>query len=856
MIFNNFSLKVRMTLFTLIIFLISIWSLTFFAGHTLREEMEHLLGDQQVTAVSMLAAQVNHDLVEKLTALESVAGRVSPAMLADPPSLQTFLEERPILQGMFNGGILAVGIDGTAIADVPVSTRRIGVNYLDIDVIAAALKEGKASVGRPIIGKKLLVPVFGMAVPIRDAESRVIGALSGVTNLGKANFLDKVCDNRYGKTGGYVLLIPEHRLIITATDKSRIMQPLPAPGIHPRLDNFLQGYEGSTVYINPLGVEVLGSAKGIPVANWLLGVTLPTAEAFAPIRAMQQRILLVAIFMTLLVGAVTWWMLKSQLFPLLAATKTLAALADTSQPPQPLPITSQDEIGELIYGFNRLLQALGQREEALKRSEKLYRLLTENIKDVVWTLDIETMYFRYVSPSVEKLRGYTPEEILAEPVTKGHTPEAAEYLTNLIHSRAKAFSSGEEPPDKFYTDEVERPCKNGSTVWIEVNTNYYINPETGQVELLGVTRDITERKLVDAALRESEVRLAQSHQIMAGVLEHTHMMAVFLDQRFNFIWVNRAYADTGGHEPSFFVGKNHFDLYPHAENQAIFQGVVDSGKPFFVAAKPFEFPDQPERSTTWWDWSLIPVKDAAAKVTGLVFTLLEVTELKRAEIALQTSLAEKEVLLKEVHHRVKNNLAAIMGLVDMQRQTMADTSARTAMTELSTRIRSMSLVHEQLYHSDNLARVDFQQYLETLISHLCLSYDQTGVHVSVAGAGVTMGLDTAVPCGLLITELMTNAFKYAFPGGQPRPGAEGCEIAVSASWDGTAYTLAVADNGVGLPEDFDWKTTETLGLMLVGMLGEHQLQGKVDLDCSNGTKFRLRFEPKDNDFSKEQFHAT
>lgn len=717
-VLRSWSLKTKISLFTLVLFLISIWSLAFYASHILRENMERLLGDQQVTTVSMLAAQVNQDLDDRLTALKTSAERVSPEMLADPPALQTFLEQRPIFQSLFNGGIVVIGIDGTAIADVPLSAGRIGVNYMDVDTIAIALKEGKASITQPVIGKKLLAPVFGMAAPIRDARGRVIGALSGVTNLGKANFLDKISDNHYGKTGGYVLLIPQHRLIVTATDKSRIMQSLPAPGILPPLDNFLQGYEGSTVYTNPLGVEVLGSAKSIPIADWLLGVTLPTAEAFAPIRAMQQRILLAAIFTTLLVGALTWWMLKSQLFPLLAATKALAAPANTNQPPQPLPITSQDEIGELVGGFNRLLLTLKQREEALKRSEKLYRLLTENIKDVVWTLDIKTMYSRYVSPSVKRLRGYTPEEIVAEPVTEALTPEAAEYLTNLIHSRANSYLSGEEPPEKYYTDEVEHPCKDGSTVWTEAITSYYINPDNGRVELLGVTRDISERKRSDAALRESEV-------------------------------------------------------------------------------------------------------------------------------ALKSSLAEKEVLLKEVHHRVKNNLAAIMGLVEMQGAVLEDVTARTAMAELSVRIRSMSLVHEQLYHSDNLARIDFQEYLETLISHLRLSYDHTGgIDVSVAAAGVAMSLDNAVPCGLLITELTTNAFKYAFPGGQPRSGANRCEIAVRGTWDGTAYSLEVADNGVGLPQGFDWTTTETLGLTLVGMLGEHQLQGKIEFDGNNGTTFRLRFAPK------------
>jgi two-component sensor histidine kinase len=105
-----------------------------------------------------------------------------------------------------------------------------------------------------------------------------------------------------------------------------------------------------------------------------------------------------------------------------------------------------------------------------------------------------------------------------------------------------------------------------------------------------------------------------------------------------------------------------------------------------------------------------------------------------------------------------------------------------------------------------------------------------------------MGLDIAVPCGLLISELVTNAIKYAFPADRPRSETIGYEIAVSMECDGAAYVLTVADNGVGLPADLDWTNTKTLGLKMVKMLGEHQLQGRIELDCTSGTKFRLRFE--------------
>jgi two-component sensor histidine kinase len=224
----------------------------------------------------------------------------------------------------------------------------------------------------------------------------------------------------------------------------------------------------------------------------------------------------------------------------------------------------------------------------------------------------------------------------------------------------------------------------------------------------------------------------------------------------------------------------------------------------------------------------------------------DITENKHAEDALRTSLAEKEMLLKEVHHRVKNNLAAIMGLVGTQAQTLDNVTARSAMMELSIRIKSMSLVHEQLYQAENFSRIDFQSYLDILIPHLRSSYEFHGdIDINIAAMGVEMGLDSAVPCGLLITELVTNAFKYAFPTGRSHDGALRCAITVKAEWDGATYTVTVADNGVGLPAEVDWKTTETMGLLLVRMLGLHQLQGRMELDRRGGATFRLWFAPKD-----------
>ncbi|RJR29794.1 MAG: PAS domain S-box protein [Desulfobacteraceae bacterium] len=161
-----------------------------------------------------------------------------------------------------------------------------------------------------------------------------------------------------------------------------------------------------------------------------------------------------------------------------------------------------------------------------------------------------------------------------------------------------------------------------------------------------INEEFLRRGGIETALLESEAQLKKANQIMAGILEHTHMMAVLFDSGFNFVWVNRAYSLACKHDPSFFPGKNHFDLYPHKENQSIFQRVVDTGVPYFITAKPFTYPDQPERGTTYWDWSLIPIKDGVGKVTNLVFTLVEVTDRVKAEESVSRSEERHRAILK------------------------------------------------------------------------------------------------------------------------------------------------------------------------------------------------------------------
>jgi two-component system sensor histidine kinase ChiS len=218
----------------------------------------------------------------------------------------------------------------------------------------------------------------------------------------------------------------------------------------------------------------------------------------------------------------------------------------------------------------------------------------------------------------------------------------------------------------------------------------------------------------------------------------------------------------------------------------------------------------------------------------------EIVERKQVEQALQASLKEKEVLLKEIHHRVKNNLQIIHSLLRLQRRTLKDPQAAASLLDSQSRIESIALIHEKLYRTDNLARVNCNDYIPDLIDNLVASYTtQPDILLKVEIANVTLALDEAIPCGLIINELISNALKYAFP-------KTGGELYIELYLeDKSNISLIVKDNGIGLPENFDLSQTNSLGLQLVQDFVE-QLKGTLQINVGNGTIFKVTF-PKDQE---------
>ena len=502
------SLKTRITLITLGVFLISIWSLTFFVSAMLHKDLQALLSEQQFSTATLLADEIDKEVADRLAALELIAGEITPAMMQRPAALQALLEQRPLLPRLFNDGVASAGLDGTVLADFPLAPGRIGANFSERDYVIGALKGGKATIGKPVISKLTQYPSFVMAVPIKGATGAVIGVLAGAVNLNQPNFLDRVTDNHYGRHGDYFVVAPQHRVNVTSSNKSRIMAALPAPGVNPALDRYGLGHEGSDIFVNPLGVEVLASAKRIPAAGWYVAITLPTQVAFAPIQALQLRARVAAALLTLLAGMIAWWLLRRQLAPLLAATSALHQLDADAPLPTPLASSRDDEVGHLIQAFNQMLISLRQRDAKLQESELRFRTLIEWTPEPVAVLRDGILL--YVNPAAIRLFGATSRrDLVGRPLLELIHPDGHGSLLMQIQ---RSYDEGAKLP----TQEEKIIRLDGSAVDIEA-TCIVINYD-GQKANQVLMRDITERKQIQQVRDEALARLQKIANQVPGMV--------------------------------------------------------------------------------------------------------------------------------------------------------------------------------------------------------------------------------------------------------------------------------------------------------------------------------------------------
>ncbi len=501
------SITRRVTLLTLTLILLGagllVWAVLTLLEHRLRGQ----LIDQQLSVVALAAEELEQAVKFRLDALESIAGGIRPQEMADPRLLQSVLEQRPILPILFNAGVTITDASGIATATVPLSSGRVGTNYGDRAFMALVLQQGRSVVSEPLIGKKLKVPVIALAVPIRAPDGRVIGSLQGGINLSQTdNFIDRIVGHRYGQTGGYLLIARTPRLIITGTDKGRVMEALPAVGTHPHIDRFVRGDNGYAEFVTPKGLAIIAAVQQIPAANWYLALTLPAQEAFAVIGELRIQIVTGSLLLTLLVGLLIAYLLRREFAPLSSVVAQLEQSAHSGAQPVPLPVSRDDELGELLTAFNRLLCTVGEREQALQLSSQHARAII-NAMPIPLAMNDDAGNITFLNQAFIASIGYTREEIptLAEWWPHGY-PDPA-YRQWVADTWGQHLANASRSGRPFVPMELRIRCKDGQDRIYLVSAAPLADRFAN--EHLVILYDIHERKLMENELAAHRSRLQE-----------------------------------------------------------------------------------------------------------------------------------------------------------------------------------------------------------------------------------------------------------------------------------------------------------------------------------------------------------
>lgn len=501
-----------------------------------------------------------------------------------------------------------------------------------------------------------------------------------------------------------------------------------------------------------------------------------------------------------------------------------------------LEATSQPEKqanGDMVwYGVLNEISDRKQSEAALRESEEKFRQLAETIREVFWIKEGDDQLL-YVSPNYELIWGRSVQSLYQnhqEWCDSIHPDEC----DRVIAANAQKIENGF---DQEYR--IIRP--DGEIRWIR-DRAFPIFDAQGQVyRIAGIAEDISDRKQTEQALQKSQYFI----QRVADTTPHLLYIYDLIEQR--NIYVNPYVTTVLGYQVQD-IQQMDSPLWLNLMHPDDHSELCDPLKQFDTAKDGdiIEREYRLRRADGEYRWlysrDTVFSRTADGKPKQVLGTAQDITERKLAEAQLKASLQEKELLLKEVHHRVKNNLQIISSLFSLQSQYIDNPEVLSLLMESKNRIRAMALIHEKLYQSWTFAKIDFTSYIQTLTRNLFASYNISSNRISLGleVSDVSLTLDDAIPCGLLINELVSNALKHAFPNQQSG------EISLQLSLNSDENcVLTVKDNGVGLPQDFSLEQTNSLGMLLVKALSL-QLRGHLEIQNNNGAVFKVTF-PQPND---------
>ncbi|NJD76766.1 MAG: PAS domain S-box protein [Candidatus Methanoperedens sp.] len=482
---------------------------------------------------------------------------------------------------------------------------------------------------------------------------------------------------------------------------------------------------------------------------------------------------------------------------------------------------------EYNCGFAHDITERKRAEEALRENEMRYRTLFNRAGDYVMVLEMGqdgTLLIQDMNEAALKAHGYSREEIQGRPLSiidPESSPEKnKERGSRLGHEGSLLLN-------------VHHRRKDGSMFDVEASTQMV--RIGGKRLIISVERDITERKRAVGELKRSK---EFSETILNSM---NHEISIIDIRDFRIIDVNQVVLDRLKIEKKDLIGKKCFEIIhkqgipcTFPDNICPVAETTRTGK--FSMAEHIHY--NRDGTKEYVEVSTSPIKNENGEVIQVVHIAKDITERKRAEEKIMASLKEKEILLREIHHRVKNNMQIISSLLRLQSENVKNEEYLEIFKDSYNRIRTMSLVHEKLYQSRDFTNINFKDYIHDLVGSIYQSHfiDKNVIKLNMNIETVSLGIDIAIPCGLIINELVTNSLKYAFP--QGRNG----EIGIILFRIGeNRFELVVSDNGISIPQNIDFRKTETLGLRLVSMLAEDQLLGEISLDRSKGTEFKIRF---------------
>ena len=464
-------------------------------------------------------------------------------------------------------------------------------------------------------------------------------------------------------------------------------------------------------------------------------------------------------------------------------------------------------------------------ELALRESERRFRALFNQTFQFISLLNPDGTLIE-ANQTVLDFAGVQQSELIEALAWQSLWRTVTPQMRDRLRSAVEEAAAGD-----LVRCEIELCGAGGATKAVDFSLKP-VRDEHGQVTMLIAEGwDMSERKQTEAALRESESTLRSfydSTTLMLGIVE------LLDDDDILYISNNASAATFFGVSAGDADQRRASELRLSRRYRRIwiehYRESERTGRPVTV-----EYEQQIGERTIWLAATVCPIAQSPTARTRFAYVAEDVTERKRTAERISASLREKEVMLQEIHHRVKNNLQVISSLLKLQSSSISDARALEMFQESQHRVRSMALVHEKLYQAADLARIDFADYLKSLTTYLIRSYNISPLlRLEIqADQPVLLDVEKAVPLGLIVNELVTNALKYAFPANMRGQIA----VAVHAVAD-DHLRLTVSDTGVGLPPEIDLGRTETLGLRLVTML-TRQLQGTVALETSQGTTFTL-----------------